>query len=322
MNTKKLTILSAVLLTAAFTSTSNAQTTTTIVDDNYAVDGTATIDAAYFGSSTSGAIETNINSFGLVSGTSGRQIHAIFPEQTLDVGDTLTVAIDFVTPNSVASTNEDLRIGLFDHLGRGDEDDGTGNPGALFQNTSYSSSNTNANWSGLPGFYSEIDVESDDTATDMDIRLADPSETGRHISTSAGFTGLGSGPDLGYVIGANTAYTYTMTLAHNIDGNLEITVQLSDPNTDFAANTHIVGDDVGETTFFDIGLLAMGSSSGAFGVSTSAGDADNGIDITSLNIDYFDADGVADGGGNDPVEGEETCYVIPTPNGNTSIVCL
>jgi len=41
---------------------------------------------------------------GLVSGTSGRQIHAVFPSQTLSLAsDSITAEVTFVTPQVVAS---------------------------------------------------------------------------------------------------------------------------------------------------------------------------------------------------------------------------
>jgi len=90
-----------------------------VVDDNLAVDGTAETDTAYFASSTSSAIEINSNSIGLVSGSSGRQIHGLFNSQSLvGAGDILETSVTFVTPATVAAGGEDIRIGLFDTLGR------------------------------------------------------------------------------------------------------------------------------------------------------------------------------------------------------------
>jgi len=147
MNMKKLTLISAAILTAAFTVSSQAQTT--IVDDVYANDGTdiANLDADYFGSSGSSATEFNVDNIGLRSGSSGRQLHALFPTQTLNLpGDTLTLSVAFTTPPTVASGNEDFRFAVFDNLGR------TGNtgPDQLGQDTSYSSNNPSLAWTDLP----------------------------------------------------------------------------------------------------------------------------------------------------------------------------
>lgn len=245
-----------------------------IINDSFA-DGdraaTGPLQADFYGSSTSGAVESNAGSVGLVSGSSGRQIHAIFPTVTLaNAGDSLTATVTFLTPATVASTNEDVRVGLFDHLGRGT------NAAQLGQDTTYSSGTPNADYNGLHGFYSEIDVESADPATDLNMRVSDPSTSGRLLATSTGFTSLGTGPDLGYTIVPNTSYTISLTVLRNAGGDLDIT-------TDFAGATRT--SNIAAPGSFDFGMLAMGSSSGAFGSSNSAGVADNGIDITNFTVD-------------------------------------
>ena len=293
MNNKYLRLVVALFLIAFSTSSYAA----IVVDDNFSVDGTATSDAGYFGSSASSAIEVNANSIGLVSGSSGRQIHGLFDTQTLaSSGDALTATITFTTPATVAAGNEDLRIGLFDHLDRN-------TPDQLGQNTSYSTSSPNPLYSGLPGFYLELDVESADTATDLDIRRSDPSMSGRLLGTSSGFTAFGSGPDEGYTIEANTEYTVVLTVTRTVADTLEI-------RTDFGGATH-TSTDLAPASF-NIGMLAMGASTGAFGSSNSVGTDpntinDNGIDITSVKVEFTAGDGTdpgdggGSGGGTDPV---------------------
>ena len=265
----------------AFTASSHA---TTVVDDNFAVDGTATTDAAYFGSSTAGAIEVNANSIGVVSGSSGRQIHGLFETQTLaNPGDSIRALISFSTPATVAATNEDLRIGLFDHLERN-------TPDQLGQNTSYSSSSPNPSFSGLPGFYLEIDVENADLATDLDIRRSDPSATGRLLSTTTGFTAFGSGPDVGYTIEPNTEYSVVLVVTRTAVGTLDITAE-------FAGATHTSSDFAPAS--FSFGMLGISSSSGAFGSSNTAGVDpniinDNGIDINSFSVEFTAGEPVVD----------------------------
>ncbi|MEM0926532.1 MAG: hypothetical protein AAGJ83_10880 [Planctomycetota bacterium] len=259
-------LLSAGVL-AMFAGTSQA---VSIVDDNFAVDGTVTTDADYFASSTSSAIEFNANSIGLVSGSSGRQIHALFDTVTLNQGDSLSASIDFTTPATIKTGAEDFKFGVFDNLGRTSASE-------LGQNTSYNSSNPNPDYSGLFGYFAEIDVESTDPTSDLDIRESDPSNTGRLLSTNSGFTSLGSGPDIGYAITADTDYTLTLTFTRNLADELEVTV-------DFLGNSLTRVDDTPQS--FDFGMLALGSSSGAFGSSNSAGDPDNGIDITNVSVDY------------------------------------
>lgn len=260
-------------LAAAATSTLLAApaSAVVVVADDFANDGTAVTDADYYASSTSGAIEIGPNSVGLNSGGSGRQIHALFATQTLaNTGDSLTATVTFTTPATVAATNEDFRWGLFDHLGRT-------SASQLGQNTSYSSGSPNPDFSGLPGFYSELDVESSDPASDLNIRRSDPSTSGRLLATSSGFTSLGSGPDIGYAIVANTSYTTSLIITRTAGNGLDITAE-------FLGNSFTVTD--AAPASFDFGMLAFGSSSSAFGSNNNQGDPDNGIEITEVTVDF------------------------------------
>ncbi|MBX2849023.1 MAG: polysaccharide lyase family 7 protein [Acidiferrobacterales bacterium] len=277
------------IITFCFLVFSIPSNATNVVDDNFVIDGTATTDAAYFGSSTADAIEFNTNSIGLVSGSSGRQIHGLFETQTLsNPGDSLQAIFTFITPATVALTDEDIRIGLFDHLDRNTTDQ-------LAQNTSYSSTAPNASFAGLPGFYLELDVESADPATDLDIRRSDPSSTGRLLATSSGFTAFGSGPDLGYAIQPNTQYTVVLTVTRTVAGTLDITAE-------FDGATH-TSTDLAPASY-SFGMLALGSSSGAFGSTNTVGldpniINDNGVDITNFSIEFTAGDPVDD---TDPVD--------------------
>jgi hypothetical protein len=247
-----------------------------IVDDSFA-DGdraaTGPLQADFYASSNSNAIESNVGSIGLVSGSSGRQIHGIFPTQTLaNSGDTLFTSFDFTTPPTTASGSEDIRFGIFDHLGRGLD------PTKLGQDTSYSSGSPNPDYSGLPGFYSELDVESADSGTNLNIRRSDPSTTGRLISTSSGFSNEGSSSDIGYVIAANEQHTATISATRTAGGGLDIT-------TTFLGNSFTINDPAPNS--FSFGMLAYGASSGAFGSSNSPDDPDNGIDITNVKVEFI-----------------------------------
>lgn len=268
----KIISLASVALAACFVATSSHAAL--IVDDSFA-DGdranTGPLQADFFASSNSSAIESNVGSVGLVSGGSGRQIHALFPTQTLaNTGDTLNMSFTFVTPPTTASGNEDLRFGIFDHLGRTSSSE-------LGQDTSYSSGSPNADYSGLPGYYSELDVESSDSGTNLNIRSSDPTTSGRLLATSSGFTNLGSSSDIGYAIVADTEYTATISATRTASGGLDVT-------TTFLGNTFTVSD--ASPLSYDFGMLAYGSSSGAFGSSRTPGDPDNGIDITNVQVDF------------------------------------
>ena len=149
MTTRNLALLFSIFL-LGFTANAYADA---VVEDNFNVDGTGTTDAMYFASSNSSAIEINPSSVGLVTGSSSRQMHALFATQTLGfVGDALKATIVFTTPATVGTAGEDMRIGIFDHLERISATE-------LGQNTSYSSGSPNPVFSDLLGYYVELDVE-------------------------------------------------------------------------------------------------------------------------------------------------------------------
>jgi hypothetical protein len=101
--------------------------------------------------------------------------------------------------------------------------------------------------------------------------------SGRLIATSSGFTNLGSSPDIGYSIVADTSYTVELSATRSATGEIVFT-------TDFLGNSYSVVD--AAPLSYDFGLLAFGSSSGAFGSSNSPGDPDNGIDITNVSVTF------------------------------------
>jgi hypothetical protein len=260
---------------------------TQVVNDDLATDGTAATDAMYFGSSTSGAIEINANSVGLVSGSSSRQIHALFPTQTLsNAGDVLNASITFTTPATVGASGEDIRLGLFDPLDRSGAD-------KLGQNTSYSSGTPNADYNDLPGYFFEIDVESADAATDFDIRRHDigqvpTTSTGRLLSTTSGFSSLSgsSGPDIGYAIVADTSYTIDLSVTRTEADGLDIAIALTNNTLDTGLGALTLTD--ASPGSFDFGMFGMGASGGAFGSSnTNDGGVDNGIEITNFTVDLI-----------------------------------
>lgn len=279
-----------------------------IVDDSFA-DGdrsnTGALQADFYGSSTGGAVEDNIDdgigigAVGLVSGTSGRQLHAIFPTQTLaTAGDNVQATVTFTTPGFIASvatqaefdaanaaqgggasvtvpaSSDDLKIGLFDH---------GGNAG-LFQDTSYSSGTPNPDFN-IAGYHTELDVDPVGTTdTDIDIREAETTNTsGRLLSTNTGTPGLGSGPDLGYSFAPNTQYSLLQGILLNAAGELEITSTFTDITNGILIGTHTETDASPNT--FSFGFLGVGASSEAFGLSNDAGIADNGIDINNFLVE-------------------------------------
>ncbi len=96
---------------------------TLIVDDSWADggrdNGADALDSNWWTSASSSGIEVSTGSLGLVTGSSGRGIHTVFPTQTLaNVGDCLTATYTFTTPDTVGSrSSASFKVGLFDTLG-------------------------------------------------------------------------------------------------------------------------------------------------------------------------------------------------------------
>ena len=283
-----------------------------IVDDVFA-DGSAAatgpLQADFFGSSSASAVESNAGSLGLVSGTSGRQAHAIFPTQTLaTAGDYVQSTVFFTTPGFIASnataadltaasdaaaaagdtgtftvgvpaSSDDLKIGIFDHLGRGLPG------GALLQDTSYSTNSPNANYNGIAGYHIELDVDPASTTNqDIDIRRSDSTNTsGRLLSTNTGTPSIGSGPDIGYVFAPNNQYSLFQEILLDAAGGVVVTSTFTDVTSGTVIGTHSETDATPASLSF--GLLAFGASSEAFGLSNDGGIPDNGIDITRFLLE-------------------------------------
>lgn len=277
INRKNLLLVAGVAaLTPLLAAPLQAQLTTTIVDDSFA-DGdranTGPQQAAFFSSSSgSSSIQASVGSLDLASGSAGRQFHALFDTQTLGLaGDSLTASVTFTTPATISTGGDDLRFAVLDNLGRTA-------PSQLAQDLSYSTGSPEPLFSGLFGYYSELDVESADPATDLDIRESDPSNTGRLLATTTGFTAVGSsGPDIGYTFAANTSYTLSLKVTRTLADELDIT-------TEFLGESITRTDTTPQS--FDFGMLGFGISSSAFGTSSTAGDADNGIDLTNVTVTF------------------------------------
>jgi len=191
-------------------------------------------------------------------------------------GDVIRTSVTFTTPNSVEIGGEDFRMGIFDHLGRiSDTELGT--------NTTFSSAAPNPLFEELPGFQVELDVESASPQSDLQLRRHDVGQvpirtTGRLLNTTDGWSSLGSGPNIGYTIDANTTYTINLTIERTEADTLDIT-------TDFLGREFNSVDEAPAS--FDFGMLAFNSSSGAFGVSRTPGEPDNGIDINNVTVQFI-----------------------------------
>ena len=256
-----------------------------IVDDSWADggrdNGADPLDSNWWTSANINGIEVSVGSLGMVTGTSGRGIHTVFPTQTLaNVGDKLVAMYTFTTPATVGSgRTAGFRVGLFDTLGRALDADisaSSGSPNSLY---GYYATNT----PGLPGYMLDMDIGTG--AEDLSFRQLDTpvnvfaeTPTGRLMGTTTGFTQLSpTGPDGAYVFAANTTYTGSFTITRISATEMELTGTLG-------AATHTVTDTFDST---DIGMLAFWANSNVFGSSSSPNTADNGIDFSNVKIEFI-----------------------------------
>src|SRR3954470_17179543 len=95
-----------VVVATVLISLSSITSATVIVNDSWADggrnNGADPLDSNWWTSSSSQGIEVGVGSLGLVSGTSGRGIHTVFPTQTLtNVGDKIVATYTFKTPATI-----------------------------------------------------------------------------------------------------------------------------------------------------------------------------------------------------------------------------
>src|SRR5688500_4843645 len=96
----------------------------TIVDDSWADggrnNGADPLDSNWWTSAATAGIEVSAGSLGMVTGSSGRGIHTVFPTQSLsNIGDSLVATYTFTTPATIGTAQTGaFRVGLFDTLGR------------------------------------------------------------------------------------------------------------------------------------------------------------------------------------------------------------
>ena len=295
---------------------------------------TEVAEANFFTTSSSAAIDNSLpvagGGFRFISGSSGRAIHTTFTPTTLaTAGDRIDVSFDFTTPTSIRPTggNEEFRFGLFDTsnasgvnifsgrnitaspIALGTD---TGTPVSFSANIPSGSTNNQPGLE-LAGFSSEIDIEGNMTE-DISFRVSDVTGTsdtfttgisgngpssGRLLTTTQGFDGLGSGPDFGApTVSGLTDYTATLSIELLASGDYLVTSSLAGGGltaagteaTDTILATGAGGTEAGlDTNVFD--LLAFSVSSDAFGTINAADadgdgilDADNGITFTSLLV--------------------------------------
>ena len=291
-------LLSVSALVVASLLTASLQATV-IVDDSFAdgdFDKTGPLDTPWWTSSSSSGKEISPGSLGLVTGSSGRGIHTIFPTQKLsNVGDTLKVTYAFTTPATVGvNRSTAFRVGLFDNLGK--TGPATDDPNTTTLNADVGASSSSPNpifgWgladSGpgsqpLPGYMFDMDVNLTDASDDLNFRehAQEPAGivgSGRLMSTTTYFDNISpSGPDEGYTFTPDTAYT----------GMFQITRINA---TDFRLTGMLNGISYTNTDTFDsdmFGMLGFHANSNTFGSSNAVGEADNGIDFSNIKIEFL-----------------------------------
>lgn len=266
-----ISILLAGLIVPAFASAA------TVVDDDFSDmdrSKTGALDADWWSSnSTSGnSVEIDASGLGLVSGTSGRGLHATFAPQNLGVGETLTVTYAFNTPPTVGATtgSSAFKVALM-------ELDDVG----LAADLSSSSSSANPLYVGLPGYMSGFDVGSGDE--DVDFRKHDvTSASGRFQGTTSEWNSMGSSANVGYTFLPNTDYQGVFSVTRTGADSLNLASSMTQVGVGLL-DSHMETDDSDIANNF--GMFGIWANSNKFGSTNSSGDPDNGITLTRFSVE-------------------------------------
>ena len=264
-----------------------------VFDDSFA-DGdqakTGALDTNWWTSSSSSGDEISVGSLGLVTGTSGRGLHTIFPTQTLsNVGDKIVASYTYTTPTTIDTSGGNssaLRFGLYDSLGQPGLDAhvsaSSGSPNALY---GWGVASGGPGTQPLPGYMMDLDVYNNSdlvAAAGADINFREHVQstitgTGRLMATTSNFSSLTSGPDLGYVWDPNTQYTGSITIERISATEIEITGNHN-------GATHSQTDAFDSVNF---SMFGVHTNSNKFGSSNSAGDPDNGLDFSNIKVEFL-----------------------------------
>jgi hypothetical protein len=242
-------------------------------------------DSNWWTSASSQGIEVAVGSLGMVTGTSGRGIHTVFPTQTLaNIGDNIKATYTFRTPATVAGSvgSAVFRAGLFDTLGRSGLDaDVSASSGTPNQVYGWGTAAGGPGTAGLPGYMMDMDTGAN---ADLNFRQHDAgtvTPTGRLMGTTTGFTNIpSSGPDGAYLLQPNTTYTGSLMLTRTGATDMLITGTLTTPS---GTATHSVPDAFDSASY---GMLAFWANSNIFGSSATPNTPDNGIDFSNVLIQF------------------------------------
>ena len=283
-------------LTITWTINGTNQATPSVVIDDSFTNGFSDLsgngmELDFFTTSSNSGLGSNTSQPGPIdfaTGSSGRAIHGLFAPQTLAaVGDSLEVTIDFTTPATIGTNDENFRFGLFstDRAPNGQAD--------YKMDISASSNSPNPILNHLAGFYGDVD-NINASNTDLEFRTHDVngSPTGRFMTTTTGWDLISQGPEGQITLSSNESYTARLFIESNDPtlATLDVTVEILNASGD-VLSTHndslFVNDQSGgeigvNTLSFD--MLGIYASSSAFGSSNSVGNSDNGIDISNVTI--------------------------------------
>lgn len=234
---------------------------------------------------------------GMVTGTSGRGLHATFAPQTLAVGDTLTATFHFLTPATVGTDRgAAFKFSMMDGS----------DPAVAADLLSSSSAGPNPAYIDLAGYMIDFDVNKpipDDEVENMTFRTHDTQSTpdvnttGRGMGTTGEWTTMGSSNNdplevTGYKFTANTEYTVVMAVSKTGANTTVITGSLSQGETLLASHSVVDEDqfdDLGalETPSYNannFGMIGVWVNSNTFGSSSSRGVEDNGITFSNVTV--------------------------------------
>ncbi|MDB4769782.1 hypothetical protein OAG33_01040, partial [bacterium] len=232
------------------------------------------LDADWWSSSNSSgnSVEVEAGALGLISGGSGRGIHATFTPQTLAVGDKLVATFTFTTPTTVgADRSGAFKIALMDF-----------NDPDLALDLTSSATVPNPLYTNLPGYMLEFDVNMVAATDDTGIRKHTvPNASGRFLSTSSEWISLGSSADADYSILANTEYDGVISLIRTGEDSMQIFGSLSQNGVRLDSYTATDASGIAN----NIGMLGFWANSNTFGSNIANGDPDNGISFSNVTVE-------------------------------------
>lgn len=233
---------------------------------------TGSEDADWWSSSSTGgnSVEIDATGLGLVTGTSGRGIHATFTPQTLVVGEQMTVTYTFTTPNTIGSSKGGaFKVALMDF-----------NNALLADDLKSSSSSVNSLYTNLPGYMADFDIATGSENISI-YEHNTPNTSGRFLGTSGEWSSIGSSTGPGYAFAANTTYIGVISVSRTDADEMEISSSLSTSGGTLL-HSHTETDTSGIANNF--GMLGFWANSNTFG-STNSSDPDNGITFTNVTIE-------------------------------------